>query len=298
MIEQVIDDLRQTHVIVNAEAGHGKSSAVMTLVKRLKEDEPKTIVKVFDVSMVWYNKAPLKWRQKITYQIMEELILKANVLFGNIPDCVYEIGELDDDLKRFFVNLIIQQDYQVRYKMAEMYGIGAVKNLPRIVYVFEESDTFFDSTALRSTNKETKFIRSFIKVGRNFGLRGICVATAAVGELGTKFRRRSKHLIGKIISDSDYREYNRMSKYKTPKGNPQLGELASNVERFHWIYYNGEISKPFYIPEEVSNSPQNYALAPKSAPLVIPEPTEFKLTMGMVAGICLVVGALLAVWFL
>ncbi|GAG39365.1 unnamed protein product, partial [marine sediment metagenome] len=148
------------------------------------------------------------------------------------------------------VAIIIKQDFDVRREVGYLYGSDAVANLPRIVYVFEESDVYFDSASLNKKDEASATLRDFIKVGRNFGLRAFCVVTACVGELGTKLRRRTKHIIGKIISDSDYREYNRMKK--------GLGKLALELPRFHWIYYNGKVSKPFKIPDLVRNVPKDF----------------------------------------
>ena len=224
----------------------------------------------------------------------------ARVDFLNLNDCVYEIGSLTTDFRRIFVALIVSQDYDVRYEMGIRYGKDAVNDLPLIVYIFEESDTYFDSASLNKKDQASEVLRDFVKVGRNFKLRAFCVATATVGELATKLRRRSKHLIGKIISDSDYREYNRMSRHKIPRGEPQLGALASNLESFHWIYYNGLISDPFYIPDLVRGAPEDYVLP---ANLMTKVPVESgrppsEVSPWVLAVFFIVVGALLAAWFL
>lgn len=257
MIDKVLDDLKRTHLIVNAEAGHGKSTSVKTIIKRLKEQEPKVIVKIFDVSLAWWHKAPVGHRQKITVQIMIELLKNNRVLFENVGDCIYELGELDDDLRRFFIATIINQDYTSRRAVKEKYGDDAIKHLPRVIYVFEESDLYFQSRYLNSKESSARVLSEFVKTGRNFGLRGVCIVTAATGELGTKLRRRSKHLIGKIISDSDYRVYNRMKKWKTENGRVGLGDLALRTERFNWLYYNGKVTEPFRIRDEVENVPED-----------------------------------------
>ena len=244
MIDQIIRDIMQTHIILNAEAGHGKSTSLMTIIQQLKQQNPETIIKVFDVSQAWFHRAPLTHRQRIG----------RDTDFENIPDCVYETGALTEDERRLFVASIIRQDYDQRRDAK--YDNPFVK-FPRAVYVFEEADTYFDSASLNKKDEASATLRDFIKVGRNFGMRAFCVATAAVGELGTKLRRRSKHLIGKILSDSDYREYNRKSK--------GLGGLALELPRFTWIYFNGQVSEPFRIPDLTEKVPEDYII-------VAPEP--------------------------
>lgn len=234
-------DIHQTHIIVNAEAGHGKTSFVKSIIQELKERDPRLIVKCFDVSFAWFNNAPLKYRQHIT--------LEAWANIHNQDDCVYEMGDLSEDTRRLFVSLIVKQDYAVRRKIREMYGEEELKKMPFIIYVFEESDTFFDSASLNKKDDASATLRDFIKVGRNFGLRGICVVTANTGELGTKLRRRSKYLIGRIISDEDTRELNRKRK--------GLGKAALELQRFNWLYYNGKkLLGPITIPLITFGSPK------------------------------------------
>jgi len=268
VIDQIIEDISKTHITLNAEAGHGKSTALKTIIAELKKKYPRTIIKVFDVSQSWYHCAPLEWRQRISFPMMRDLAERGQIGFRNLDDCVYEMGDLTEELRRFLVAIIIKQDFDVRREIGYRFGSDAVADLPRIVYIFEEADTYFDSASLNKKDEASATLRDFIKIGRNFGLRAFCVATATVGELGTKFRRRTKHLIGKIISDSDYREYNRMHK--------GLGKLALELPRFHWIYFNGEVSEMFTIGDKVRNVPKDFKVEKGS-----PEQVEVKESQGL-----------------
>ena len=248
--EAIINDIKQTHITVNAEAGHGKSQTVKNIIAELKRRDPKLICKAFDISFAWWDNAPLKYRQKITLEKIQGFI-QGNSGIHNLGDCVYEMGDLNEDMRRIFVALIVKMDYDVRRRMRELYGEEEFKKLPRIVYILEEADTFFDSASLNRKDEASEVLRDFIKVGRNFGLRAFCIVTANVGELGTKLRRRSKHLIGRIISEADLKEYDR--KFKT------LGTVALSLERFWWIYYNGEkVVGPFYLEDNITASPVDY----------------------------------------
>jgi len=277
--DEIFADIKRTHVIVNAEAGHGKSTSIKTLISELKKREPKIIIKVFDVSNVWFDNAPLKWRQRIDGDVLIRF-LRGEHSFDNLPDCIYEMGDLGEDECRFFTAMIVKQDYESRRAVAKQYGMKAVKDLPFVIYVFEEADMYFDSTGLNTKrdfqlmleNKEGRFqlkvvnpaekLRSFIKVGRNFGMRGLCIVTASVGELATKLRRRSKHIIGRIINDSDVREYNKKVK--------NMGNLALQIERFHWLYYNGEnVFGPFRIEDTVTQVPTDYVIEHKKGDITI-----------------------------
>jgi len=142
------------------------------------------------------------------------------------------MGDLTEETRRLFVSLIVKQDYAVRRKIREMYGEEGLKKMPFILYILEESDTYFDSASLNKKDDASAILRDFIKVGRNFGLCALCIVTASTGELGTKLRRRSNDLIGRIVSDEDLRGYNRKRK--------GLGNAALEIQRFNWLYYNGK----------------------------------------------------------
>lgn len=259
MIDKILDDLRSTHLICNAEAGWGKSTIIQSIIHRLKQQESKVQVKIFDISLAWHHNAPVKWRQKITEQMIYDFLVLKNPTFLNINDCIYELEDLSDEFRRLFVSIIIQQDYQSRKNLAREYK-DEVKNLPRLIYIFEEADLYFQSSYLNSKANEAEKFREFIKVGRNFGMRGVFIVTASVGELATKLRRRSKHLIGRIISDSDYRQYNRMKKWKTEDGRIGLGDLALTVPEYHWLYFNGSIGGPFTVGKIVDSEPEDFVM--------------------------------------
>ena len=222
--ETIEADIHQTHIIINAKRGHGKSSMVKSIIYELKRRDPKLICKCFDVSFAWWDNAPLKHRQMVTPDNW------ANVF--NQDNCLYEMGDLTEETRRLFVSLIVKQDYAVRRKIREMYGEEGLKKMPFILYILEESDTYFDSASLNKKDDASAILRDFIKVGRNFGLCALCIVTASTGELGTKLRRRSNDLIGRIVSDEDLRGYNRKRK--------GLGNAALEIQRFNWLYYNGK----------------------------------------------------------
>jgi len=274
-IEQIIDNVLSKPVILLSARGHGKSTSLMTVIKRLKEKHPKIVVKVFDVSQVWYHRAPLKYRQRI--------INDKSAFWENIDDCIYEIGSLSDEDRRLLVGLVVMQDYFSRYDLKLKKGEEYIKTLPQIIYVFEEANTYFDSYSLRKKEKYTPAFRDFVSVGRNYGLSAFLVVTAEIGELSPGLRRRSTRLIGQIVNDYDLRMLNRKVKQlgssfkeraiklildkskneelafeELDKEIRGLGDLCSRLPRFHWIYYSGPISEIFRIRDEVTNIPQDY----------------------------------------
>lgn len=244
-IDKVIDDVVvRRPIILLSDRGHGKSTSLQTIIHRLKEKHNKIIVKVFDISLAWYHKAPVKWRQRIT---LESLM---NEDYLNIPDCVYELGSLDKDVRRWFVSTIMNQDYKSRYDLG-IDDFKALKDLPVIIYVLEEANTYFGSFSLRKNDGESKILNDFISVGRNLGLSAFMVVTAEVGELSPSLRRRSTRLIGRIINDYDLRNLNRKA--------DNLGKTCSSLPRFHWIYFNGSVSETFRIYDEVESVPVDFA---------------------------------------
>lgn len=260
MIDLIIEDVQRRPIIILSDRGHGKSTSLMTIIQELKKKHPKIIVKVFDISQAWYHKAPVKYRQRITF----EKLMSVNFL--NLDDCVYEIGSLSKELRRMFVSLIIKQDYQVRYEMGIKYGIKSVGQLPIILYLFEEANCYFGSYSLRKNDEFSEILNDFVSVGRNYGLNAFMVVTAETGELSPSLRRRSTRLIGQVSNDYDMRALNRKSK--------GLGNKALDMPRFHWIYYNGQVSEPFRILDLVENVPKDFEVKRDSPKQV--EVTESK----------------------
>jgi len=180
VIDKIIEDVQKAHIILNAKSGHGKSCALKTVILELKRKYPKTIIKGFDVSQSWFHCAPLEWRQRISFPMMQDVAERGQIGFRNLDDCVYEMGDLTEELRRFLVAIIIKQDYEVRREIGYRFGKEAVDDLPKTIYVFEEADTYFDSASLNKKDEASALLRDFIKVGRNFGLRAFCVVTATV----------------------------------------------------------------------------------------------------------------------
>ena len=287
MIDQIIEDSYKVLIILNSEAGHGKSTSLKTIIAELKRKNPETIVKVFDISLSWYSCAPLQHRQQITI----EKFLRVD--FHNLGDCVYEIGSLPKELRRWFVGIIVKQDHAIRYAMVEKYGLGVMDNLPPIIYVFEEANRYFDSYSLRKDDDWSSALNDFVSVGRNFKMRGFLVVTAEQGELSPSFRRRTTgRLLGRVLNEYDLTHI--------CKGRTHMKDVLRKIPPYHWIYYRGGFSDSFRINDTVSNVPEGYTprLKSVSVPIVIPEPTPFKLTSGMIAAIFLLLGVLLAMWFL
>jgi len=243
-INQIISDVLDAPIILVSKRGHGKSTSLMTIIDELKQNSPNIIVKTFDISQVWYHKAPVKYRQRVTVPLIQ-----MNGI-ANIGDCVYEIGSLSKDVRRRFVAWIISQDYRLRYELGLRSGKEAIEILPKIIYILEEANTYFGSYSLRKNDDYTATLNDFISVGRNYGLSAFLVVTAEVGELSPSLRRRSTRLIGRIVNDYDMRMLNRKMK--------ALGDAANRMPKYHWIYYNGEASKPFRIRDEVKTVPTDF----------------------------------------
>ena len=75
------------------------------------------------------------------------------------------------------------------------------------------------------------------------------MATAEVGELSPKLRRRCSRLYGRIESDSDLARLRRKDK--------EAANLVKTLPKYHFVYYSGEASKPFRIRDEVNQTPRD-----------------------------------------
>ena len=241
--ETIAHDVRQNLILLLSERGHGKSTALKSMVQYMKAKDPSTVFKAIDVSLSWYNCAPLKHRQYVTI----DKIAKGQV--ANVDDCVYELGDLPVEYRRAFVAQIISLDAQLARKL-QLKGVK-----PRqIVYILEESNTYFGSYSFRKQDEFNTILTDFVSVGRNFGMSALMVATAEVGELSPSIRRRRRIIYGRIESPSDLQEAGRYSK--------TLQTQVKTQPRFKFTYQG----KTCRIPDTVKDTPVDYQLKTHTTP--------------------------------
>jgi len=245
-IDKIIDDFHEVNIVMNAVNGHGKSSSLRTIIGRLKERYPHSIVKIFDISQAWFHVAPVKHRQRVTVELLRE-----NKIL-NINNCVYEMGSLSKIQRRVFIAWIVNQDYQSRYNMGLMYGIDSVKKLPMVFYVFEEATTYFGSWSLKRSDPHAGVLYEFITVGRNYGLRSFLVVNREKGSLSTDIRDISPKVLGYVEAESDLRYYAGKSK--------ALRKLVESMPKYNWVYYNKQRYGPFRIMDKVKNVPKDFII--------------------------------------
>lgn len=255
--DRIADDIKQVHIQFISEAGHGKSSSLKTILKHCKLKHPELSFKIFDLSLAWWHNAPVKHRQSVTAEN-----LKANRVV-NVDDCVYEIGSLNQETQRSFVASIIQQDYANRFDL-EKANHGALKALPFITYVFEESDIYFGSYALRKNDWMTTVFKKFASVGRNLKMRGFLIATAEIGEISPGFRRRSRKIYGRVKSRADIAEVRR--EYKL------LAKQLKSMPKYNFVYISDVPYGPVHIKDEVNSIPMDYFIAETETAYVYDRP--------------------------
>jgi len=247
-LDEIVGDIHNVHIILNSVNGHGKTSSLRTIIKHLKKSEPGIIIKIFDISQAWFHRAPVEHRQRVTAATLN----RGAVV--NEGDTVYEMGSLTKDQRRAFVASVIKLDYQTRYETGLRFGIDAIKGLPFIIYVFEEASCYFDSWSItmRKNDPWSSILYDFVMVGRNYKLRAFLVVSSEQGELCPKIRRRSTRLLGRIESKED------LSYYRGK--DPRLAEVVKSMEKYHFIYWNGNGFGPFRIKDLVKSVPVDYVL--------------------------------------
>ncbi len=219
---KVLEDLSDILITVTSRRGWGKSTLVKHLVKWCKDTAPdRYIFKVFDSSLVWLS-SPIEYRQTVTRRKIRENQI------DNIGDCVYLLDLKRED-KRAFISTIIESDYRERFEIKLEYGELAVKSLPVVVYLFEEANLCFSGTSLVKSDRASDTLNSFVSEGRNFGLTGIFLATAIVGELSTAVRRRSEYLLGRLASQSDLSLIRNLKSW-------EVAETTKGLEKYQFIY--------------------------------------------------------------
>lgn len=245
-IDRIVNDAHDVNIVLNAVNAHGKTSSLRTIIGRLKERNPKAIIKIFDISQAWFHNAPVKYRQRITPEVLIEN------RYRNINNCVYEIGSLPPEYRRYFIALIVNQDYTSRYEMGLQYGLESVGKLPRVFYVFEEATNYFGSWSLKRKDESAPVLYDFITVGRNYGLRAFLVVTREIGSLSTDIRDISPKILGHVEAKSD------LAYYKSK--NKGVYDMVKAMPKYHWIYCYRENYGPFKIGDEVDHTPEDYRM--------------------------------------
>jgi len=236
--DKIIEDVKEVPILLLSQRGHGKSSSLKTVVKRIKEANSDYIIKIFDVSQSWYHKAPVQYRQLVNGQQIH-----------NIGDCVYEMGKLSNDARRVLVASIINQDYSKRYQM-RVTDPEHFKTLPRILYIFEEANVYFGSYSFRKKDRYSAILEDFISVGRNYGLDAFLVATAEMGEISPSLRRRIARLYGRMESESDLNALKRKNK--------RAYEAVKEMPKYNFLYLDNGGYKTAHIKDEVTTTPADY----------------------------------------
>ena len=274
--EQISEDIKQTHIQFIAEAGSGKTSSLRTILQYCKDKNKDIVFKIFDISVAWWHKAPCQHRQEVTPQNLATL--------PNLEDCVYDIGLLDEIQQRYFVARIVQEDYLNRYFIEKNHP-ERLKKMTNIVYIFEECNIYFDSSSINRKDMPGDIFTKFLSVGRNFKLRGFLVATAEIGEVSTRIRRRSRKIYGKLISDSDLAGVKRKDKTWVEK--------LENMPKYNFVYNVGrKFYGPFRIPDSVTHVPVDFVVKfnPHDVVPMVVEPEKVSKLKWFLIGIGSVIG--------
>ena len=274
--EQISEDIKQTHIQFIAEAGSGKTSSLRTILQYCKDKNKDIVFKIFDISVAWWHKAPCEHRQEVTQDNLATL--------PNLEDCVYDIGLLDEIQQRYFVARIVQEDYLNRYFIEKNHP-ERLKKMTNIVYIFEECNIYFDSSSINRKDMPGDIFTKFLSVGRNFKLRGFLVATAEIGEVSTRIRRRSRKIYGKLISDSDLAGVKRKDKTWVEK--------LENMPKYNFVYNVGrKFYGPFRIPDSVTHVPVDFVVKfnPHDVVPMVVEPEKVSKLKWFLIGIGSVIG--------
>ena len=272
--EVLIKEIQAKHLVLVAERKHGKSTSLKTFIEYVKRAlGDGVLIKVFDVSQSWFHCAPVEHRQYVMPGSRPV----------NVGDCVFEMGELSKDGRRAFVGSVLSLDYHERQRLKRVGGEAAIAGLPMVLYVFEEANTYFDSSSLIRKDAYATVLNDFVSVGRNYGLGGVLVVTRMVGELAPGIRERSNLLLGRIMGAGELRSLSGLT-------NKAFMITARAVERFHWVYWNGEGLGPFRIRDLVKSAPVDFEL-PREEGAAVEEPRPrgywSRFFMGFLAGAAL-----------
>lgn len=256
--KQIYSDMTELLITCLAINGHGKSSMMRNLVESAED----VIFKVFDVSQVWFHSSPMKHRIRVRQEHLYGFV-------PNLEDCVYELGLLTESERRWFIAHIIGEDYALRYAAVEAEGLGIIDQIKPIIYIIEEANTVFKSASLNKEDDAGSVLRDWVSVGRNYGLRGILIATGSAGELATRVRERSSLLLGRLLGRRDVTAVRQ-------RAGKNVVERTKRLGRFEWIYWNGVASDKFKSqPYASENVPVDYVIEePEPEPELDVQPVE------------------------
>ena len=247
---QISNDITQVLIQLVSERGHGKSTALKTIVDYCLKQHDNLVFKCMDVSQSWYHCAPLKYRQRVTMEKIE----KRQV--ANIGNCVYELGELPNEVRRAFVATIMKQDWEKRYAI-KLDNPEELEKQPWIVYILEESNVYFNSYSFRASDSFTPVLQDFVSVGRNYRLSSFLVATVEESEIAPHLRRRTRKIYGRVEAASDLAKIRRRDKNRETKVAP----MVLNMPRFSFLYDTGrDVYGPVRVPDSVRNVPEDYEI--------------------------------------
>ena len=243
--DQIQRDIRQSLIQLVSERGHGKSTGLKTIVKRIRDTDPGITFKVFDPSQSWFERSPTKYRQYVTPAKL------ASGMVDNVGDCTYEIGALSEPQRRIFVGMCIAQDYKHRYDL-RMNNPKAFEALGWTIYVLEEANVLFNSFSMRKNDAITPGLQDFVSVGRNYKLGAFLVATAEEGEIAPSLRRRSRHIYGRVESEADLSKVRRKDK--------ELAAYLTVIPRYTFVYLGDKKYGPVKMLDTVKCTPEDYVV--------------------------------------
>ena len=234
----IIDDLSRKALVVAGEAGHGKSSIVKSIVDVAKRRG--YMVKVFDLSLAWWHNSPLSYR--VAARDWGSPV--------NQGDTVYDMASMTSQDRRNLVSRMIYEDWQPRYE-GLLDDENYVNKIPRGLMVFEEGNTYFDSSSLNRKDWSAQVFHDFISTRRNYNLDAILVTTRVQGEVSPKIRNRCNYLLAKLMGQEE-------RSYITKATSKEIVERSLSLPRYKFLYYGSEpILKPFGVEYKQFPSPSD-----------------------------------------
>ncbi|RLG41747.1 MAG: hypothetical protein DRN78_03955 [Thermoproteota archaeon] len=249
VLEEVINDILQTGLIVTATKGHGKSNAVMHLARLFRQKE-NVHLKIFDTCLNWRFKF-----DSIPY-IESENIIQA---IPEVKDILIDVPYSDTMLTYLAITQIIMSEYEVKKEIKKaLEGQNPYWN----VYIIEEIQNIIGRNSFRGEGG--RFWLKFVSEGRNFGMSYIGI-TQRLADVDTRIVERCKgYLIGQLIGDNDVKKIRRVC-------GEQIAELVKTLKVGEFIYYNGEKRKVYqiYFPKFVQQGKPEPYKEPKNGKIKV-----------------------------
>lgn len=234
-IDQLLEDILNTGLILVAGKNHGKTVTTMHIVRAFAKARPDVRINIFDTCLNW------RWRyDKVPYFMMDTVVDS----LPSVNPIIVDVPFASSADTRMAVSSVALKDFGIKkgFKVA-------TDDLPYWnLYVIEEIQNIFGTHALKGF--EGEFWLKVVSEGRNFKQSYIGLGQR-LASVSTEIVERAKgYLFGNLTGDNCLKKVNRIAgknmkeAVRTLKQGQFLHYCAGSVHRFTFPMFKQQ-GKPY-----------------------------------------------------